>query len=965
MSGAHLATLRRAIGAVVLMVACGVLAMPAAAQAPFPAGRPLSGSIVCRIQTTSGTAYTETQTHTWTLTGAAPQVSNGDLWIHLAQWSVTGSGRRDQQSATFIQHEEWTVAGGPLDAPIAIRSSGSNLTVELYHTPAQVSDGTAGATTSIGGGFNSAPSPWREPAREAPLPPIQGPRLAASLTGSTSVTITGRFPVHRQPAGTDVVESCTWQIAPAGGQSSLPPPPNSPAPQQTAPVDATGRRGANAASPAEPVSGPPTVTVNALPLEATLANGPWSGQAQCVLTATAPGYQDEQTHTWRITGGPPKPNGIFRQWPAVWSVKGKGTRGGETWTIDVPETPAPIAIWELAGGSRIRIGSQHGLIVSNQGLNVSGSASARGPFKATLEEWTFPVREDVATNATISGTSTRRVPQGRGWRQPVGVETTEICTWNFTRGATTTPDLSSSTRPRDDVATIAAPAGSAGAVLAPAPAPPSSPAPASPAPASIPTRPAGSIPLPGDGIGPAGTATLTTVQCTTTGPQATTTVTPGGVTFKWPALQGASGYSISRRDIGVLTTAPITALTYTHAAPLDYHNAPYQYSITASYPDGRCATRDVAVTAPRPITPTVTPSFTGSLTARVTLKWPGQSDTPSSYVVLGPGLHQNGVEVTAAASGQTFDIDNVPAGPQTWLVMPVWKTTAGNLSDAATAARVTVTIRFTTGNYRISLAGFRVNRPTYDDQLNLDGLGDEVYAAATVSQWRRQLNSVLVLNDTVKSEVYRGLTTGGVAPSGFDPSQAPGGAGSKTRFPLVLWEGVLSNDVDVVVVHPTLWELDGDPEVFNHWKGNTSGGAASNYFWFKDMYNGTAIFEHKYDYPTDIYQFSTAAQFANEQEPFSSNSTRPQRIYPGRDRPIGLDDYSESVDLAVLNYSKIYWDDREYTFTRNKIEALLNAPSAGLAPGMVAVRLVDGDPHHVAGRLDGDYTLYFYVQRIP
>ena len=463
--------------AAVVIGACGALAIPAAAQAPFPAGRPLSGSIVCRIQTTSGTAYTETQTHTWTLTGAAPQVSNGDLWIHPAQWSVTGSGRRNQESATFIQREEWTVAGGPLDAPIAIRSNGSNLTVELYHTPAQVSDGTSGATTSFGGGFSSTPSPWREPAREAPLPPIQGPRLAASLTGSTSVTITGRFPVHRQPAGTDVVESCTWQLAPAGGQSSLPPPPNSSAPQQTSQVDATGRRGANAPASAP---APPTVTVNALPPGASVADGPWSGQAQCVLTVTAPGYQDEQTHTWRITGGPPKLSGIFRHWPAVWSVKGKGARAGETWTIDVPETPAPIAIWELAGGAaRIRIGSQHGIIVSNQGMTVSNN-TVKVPFKASIEEWTFPVQEDVATNPTFSGTNTRKVPQGRGWRQPAGAETTETCTWNFTRGATTTPDLSSSTRTRDDVATIAGRAGSAGAVLAPI----SSPPPSNPTPQS-------------------------------------------------------------------------------------------------------------------------------------------------------------------------------------------------------------------------------------------------------------------------------------------------------------------------------------------------------------------------------------------------------------------------------------------------------------------------------------------------
>ena len=464
---------------------------------------------------------------------------------------------------------------------------------------------------------------------------------------------------------------------------------------------------------------------------------------------------------------------------------------------------------------------------------------------------------------------------------------------------------------------------------------------------------------------PANEATLTTVQCTTTGPQATTTLTPGGVTFKWPSVTGATGYSVSRRDLGALTTTPVTALTYTHTAALDYRNAPYHYTLTALFADGRCATTNVAVTGPKPLAPKVTATVTASnMVGRVHLSWGAQADKPTSYLVLGPNLHEAGAEVTAGATEQSIDIEKLTAGTYEWLVTPFWKTPTGVMSDVTSGARVSVKVAFSSGKYRISIAGFRVNHPTYDDQLNLDGQGDEVYAAATVSQWRRQLNSVLVLNDTVKSEVYRGLNTGSVAPSGFASSQAPGGAGSKTRFPLVLWEGVLSNDVDVVVVHPTLWELDGDPEVFNHWKGNTSGGAASNYFWFKDM-NNAAIFEHKYDYPTDIYQFSTAAQFANEQEPFTSNSTRPQRIYPGRDRPIGLDDYSESVDLAVLNYSKIYWDDREYTFTRNKIEALLNAPSAGLAPGMVAVRLVDGDPHHAAGRLEGDYTLYFYVQRIP
>ena len=86
------------------------------------------------------------------------------------------------------------------------------------------------------------------------------------------------------------------------------------------------------------------------------ADGPWSGWAQCVLKTTAANYEETQTHTWRITGGPPRVTGSTRHWPAVWNVQGSGQRlissgnpgaaaitantGGpsESWTIAVPET---------------------------------------------------------------------------------------------------------------------------------------------------------------------------------------------------------------------------------------------------------------------------------------------------------------------------------------------------------------------------------------------------------------------------------------------------------------------------------------------------------------------------------------------------------------------------------------------------------------------------------------------------
>src|SRR5262249_29370116 len=159
----------------------------------------------------------------------------------------------------------------------------------------------------------------------------------------------------------------------------------------------------------------------------------------------------------------------------------------------------------------------------------------------------------------------------------------------------------------------------------------------------------------------------TPIVCSTTGPTLTTTATPGGVTFRWPAMTGATGYAVSSKDLGVLTTSPITALTYTQSAALDYHKT-YQYAVTAYYTDGKCATSSIAVAPPKPITPNVTAKIAaGAASSRVTLTWPDQTDLPTSYLVLGPGLHESGAEVTASRSGQTIDIANVASGNQTWI----------------------------------------------------------------------------------------------------------------------------------------------------------------------------------------------------------------------------------------------------------------------------------------------------------
>jgi len=132
---------------------------------------------------------------------------------------------------------------------------------------------------------------------------------------------------------------------------------------------------------------------------------------QCVLSVRGPNYQDDQTHTWRIIPGSPVLNGVFRQWPAVWSVQGSGNRTldtgvSETWKSAVPPTNAPLAFSVNTVTGQMRIGSQHGLLNINGA--ITGSTGGRAlPIIGALQEWPFPIVDDVAT-----GTIRVTAPEG-------------------------------------------------------------------------------------------------------------------------------------------------------------------------------------------------------------------------------------------------------------------------------------------------------------------------------------------------------------------------------------------------------------------------------------------------------------------------------------------------------------------------------------------------------------------------
>jgi hypothetical protein len=202
------------------------------------------------------------------------------------------------------------------------------------------------------------------------------------------------------------------------------------------------------------------------------AAGPWSGQAQCVVVGKWTDYLDEQTHTWKLTGEAPTPAGrgsaqVFYTWPATWSVQGSGRKtypsrepGGreqsERWT-SAHETKMALRFTEIAGQTpRIRIGAegQRGApLGSLRVTEVSGRIR-----DASVQPWSFPAIEDGASNATVSGTSTKTYPEGFGvgWGQPPKAITTATCTWSFVRGAApSAPQLSLGTPGRLDTPPVA------------------------------------------------------------------------------------------------------------------------------------------------------------------------------------------------------------------------------------------------------------------------------------------------------------------------------------------------------------------------------------------------------------------------------------------------------------------------------------------------------------------------------
>jgi hypothetical protein len=195
------------------------------------------------------------------------------------------------------------------------------------------------------------------------------------------------------------------------------------------------------------------VSIVVAPLAVAQSGPNWNGWARCQIVVSGPGYSDQQSHSWTLTGAPATTQGAMRIYPATWTDVGSGslqrTQGSQSldakWTTSAQGLSAPIAVVVRASDGRLLIKSSHaqlhprGAVTGTQQVTIDGKMQPPGTISLEAFEWSFPVIEDVATITRTSGTSTSPATGKVGPMQPANARGTVTCAWQFVRSGSTAP----------------------------------------------------------------------------------------------------------------------------------------------------------------------------------------------------------------------------------------------------------------------------------------------------------------------------------------------------------------------------------------------------------------------------------------------------------------------------------------------------------------------------------------------
>ena len=432
--------------------------------------------------------------------------------------------------------------------------------------------------------------------------------------------------------------------------------------------------------------------------------------------------------------------------------------------------------------------------------------------------------------------------------------------------------------------------------------------------------------------------------------------TPAQARVAWQPTPGVSGYSIVRWKQAdpncCRAQSPILAASATSWDDLVRWSGTWVYRVTALYPNNSPGFVDVSYLYPEPQTPA---GFKAEQTGEgtVTLSW--QPVPNASYYVLGGPPTNQGMRV----NGTSATITGVPLGNQTWQVATNYD--AGGASGAAGSQFISTSLNVVrrSGRYRVWVESIRVDQETGDPPN--DGHGDEAYVSAYVQMLDRR-NGALLQAATVRSAIHGDVTywpaparvargtasnMGGLKTGDVIPVVGQAQVGGDGWPELILWEGLLTDGVDEIIVWPVLWESDGDLTAFQTWSQSMPARARDKLALAKGNSTGSgvqAVSTGVFSLP-DLRTWQPCPVFCDF-------------ALAHADRPLGLVQGSLYEKYAATEWAVVV--------TRERIEASLSSPSSfgGLAPGIIPVVMKDNSANLTKG-VAGSYTVYLGVGRLP
>ena len=258
------------------------------------------------------------------------------------------------------------------------------------------------------------------------------------------------------------------------------------------------------------------------------------------------------------------------------------------------------------------------------------------------------------------------------------------------------------------------------------------------------------------------------------------------------------------------------------------------------------------------------------------------------------------------------------------------------------------------GTFRVTLLGFVINHETRDTLLETDGKRDEVYQVPVVFAYDRDRGletrafSVFgpVFGDTNNHPTYQragsasvrgGLRTGDPFPTGR-PWEGRTTPGPGYGFPSILFEGELRALQNAGVIIPSLWESDGNQELFRPYLDSIARAESSIREYVARIVSSPRLI-------SNVFRPIPGGPFG-----LGSPVTLDERVFDMRDRPIGMNRFVAAPDrftfqpyVLVLTYEGA----RDAVSTDN-----------GFGAGVIEVR------YDEARELEGSYSLYLKVERV-